>query len=89
MKSYEELMPLVWFFKTHPHWFLAVKEAQTELNDTVSLSTELWEDICEFMLYRAPVHKDDPLWDEVLVNRQQLRHFSTLKKLSFFKQKAP
>ncbi len=89
MKSYEELMPLVWFFKTHPHWFLAIKQAQTEMNDTVSLSTELWEDICEFMLYRAPTHKDDSLWDEVLVNRQQLRHFSTLKELSFFKQKAP
>ena len=89
MNKYKELLPLVWFFKQNPEWFDAVSKAQGSLNDEVSLSTELWEDICAFMLGRAPMHKDDPLWDEILVNRQQLRHFSTLKKLSFFKQKAP
>lgn len=49
MRMSEELLPLVWFFKLNPSWFLAVKQAETELNDTVSYSTELWEDICVFL----------------------------------------
>ncbi len=85
MKTYEELLPLMWFFKLHSEWYHSVQRAQTEINDNVSLSTELWEDICEFILYQTPIHKDDPLWDEILVKQQQLRHFETLRKLSFFK----
>jgi hypothetical protein len=85
----EDLRPLAWFFTIHPHWFLRVCDSQNQLNDTVSYSTELWEDICEFQLYRAPLHKDDPVWDEMLVNQQALRKFDTLKKLGYFNQKAP
>ncbi len=89
MNKYEELLPLVWFFKLHPQWYIEIGKSQKYLDDTVSLSTELWEDICEFIAYRRPMHKDDPVWDEVLVNRQLLRKFSALKKLGFFNQKPP
>jgi hypothetical protein len=54
----------------------------------VSYSTELWEDICEFLLYRFPSDKNDKLWDEILVEQQMLQKFSELKRLGFFNQKS-
>ena len=56
MNQYEKLMPLVWFFKLHPLWFTEICKSQKYLDDTVSLSTELWEDICEFIAYRRPIN---------------------------------
>ena len=89
MNKFEELLPLVWFFKLHPDWFCQVSTAHRQLNDTVSYSTELWEDICLFLTAKLPAHKDDPVWDEVLVQKQTLKHFSRLKQLGFFNPKAP
>lgn len=89
MKDYESLLPLVWFFKLNPHWYDKIRHAVAETNDTFSYCTELWEDVCEFQLYRAPLNKDDGIWDELLVKNQMLRKFSELKRYGFFSRKVP
>ena len=85
MRRLEECLPLAWFFGLHPTWYEHVKDSQSRLKDDISYSAELWEDICEFILFQIPRDKDDPLWDELLVEKQMLRKFSKLKQLGFFK----
>lgn len=89
MKKFEGLLPIASFFWMNQDWYTAVCEAILHTNDTTSYSTELWEDIIHHQTGHFPKNKDDPLWDEVLVKNQTLRHFSRLKQLGFFNQKAP
>lgn len=89
MKKFEGLVPIASFFWMNQDWYTAVSEAMLKIHDTTSYSTELWEDIIHHLTGQLPKHKDDPLWDEVLVKRQTLNHFYRLKALGFFNQKAP
>ncbi len=89
MKRDAELIPLSTFFMFHQEWYQLIKELPTLVNDTVSYDTQLWEDICEYFYQRRPEGKDDPLWDQILVEDQMLRKFAKLKRGNFFNVKAP